>query len=523
MMTVTDKDLYRRYRCDTSRYLVYDLWLPMLLFGGMGAITWAIRGTDGWGGIDGVLVPGLTWGLFWYYLCRQKGIDARGVALWLGLGLALGGELGYGQYVSWIQGKFYVGEDMFPVSPWVGYGWFMICGIGWGAPGGIVLGWALGTAASARQWIARSLLMVALLAITFNLPLPLLGEGVVSSLGALLARYCPGLLFPNAELGLYAGELDRHSARTVYTNTQNFAALLWWGAAMIVAARQNDKTTLLCGAVIGGGFGFGFAMSAAWCHGYSHAPAWIDWWKMWELHAGFNLGALYALILFWATRRVDASHISSGNATAPAAVEPAPIPESWKTLFLAFSGFALVFAAGVEYFFWTGLFLALFYVVSMSVILFFKPEYAVELRKRICLAYSAFLLVFMLLHGVTSRLGVVLELYAPTAVDQYAWPVQRIILFAPAATVVFFVALKTMVRHYSAPADNITPSSRLPERMIDLCAFIGLVGAATIWPDKVGVVYMLFLCIALFALSRINARFQRWETARVRGLVDQEP
>ena len=40
-----------------------DEWLPMLLFGSMGAITWAIRGTGGWGGIDGTIVPGMTWGL----------------------------------------------------------------------------------------------------------------------------------------------------------------------------------------------------------------------------------------------------------------------------------------------------------------------------------------------------------------------------------------------------------------------------------------------------------------------------
>ncbi|HDP34026.1 MAG TPA: hypothetical protein ENN29_02835, partial [Candidatus Hydrogenedentes bacterium] len=62
MMTIMDKDLYQRYRMRRDRHLLYELWLPMLLFGSMGAIAWAIRGTDGWGGIDGTLVPGLTWG-----------------------------------------------------------------------------------------------------------------------------------------------------------------------------------------------------------------------------------------------------------------------------------------------------------------------------------------------------------------------------------------------------------------------------------------------------------------------------
>jgi len=87
--------------------LVYDLLLPMLLFGSVGAIAWAVRGTSGWGGVDGTLIPGLMWGVLWYYLAYRKGIDARGLVLWLGLGISLGGELGYGQYVGWIQGKFY--------------------------------------------------------------------------------------------------------------------------------------------------------------------------------------------------------------------------------------------------------------------------------------------------------------------------------------------------------------------------------------------------------------------------------
>jgi hypothetical protein len=48
---------------------------------------------------------------------------------------------------------------------------------------------------------------------------------------------------------------------------------------------------------------------------------------------------------------------------------------------------------------------------------------------------------------------------------------------------------------------------RLAERMADLMAVIGVVGVATIWPSKIGVLYALFLCIALFALHRLNRYF----------------
>lgn len=514
MMIVADKALYQRYREKRGRdgrRLLHEWCLPMLLFGSIGAITWAIRGTNGWGGIDGVLVPGLAWGLLWHYLCIRKGIDARGVGLWLGLGLALGGELGYGQYVSWIRGMFHARDDVISISPWVGYAWFALCGIGWGAPGGIVLGWALHPGVSLRAWLVRAGLIFLLLLIIFNIPLPFMGDGVVSWLGAQITRHCPWLIFPHAASGLYAGELDRHLTRLVYTNTQNFAAVLWWVTALCVAALQRDRSTLFAGAVIGGGFGIGFAVSAAWCLGYSYAPAYIDWWKMWELHAGFNLGVLYVIVLHWATRRLDAAHAPGGAPKAmpgPRAARPV-IAESWTALFLAFGGFLLIFSAGVEYFFWTGLFLSLFFAALMALSLRAAPIHAAELRKRVTLTYNAFLLVFMLLHGGASRAGVFLGLYAADAVGQYEWPLGRAAIFAPPAAVAIIAALVCLRRQFRDLDATAAPGALLPERMIDLFAFIGLVGAVSIWPDKIGVVYAAFVCLALYAFTRINRRFDR--------------
>lgn len=508
MMTVVNKALYQRYRSGSDKYLLHDLWLPMLLFGSMGAITWAIRGTNGWGGIDGVLVPGLTWGLLWYYLCWRRGIDARGMVLWLGLGLAIGGELGYGQYVSWIRGQFRVGEEILPISPWIGYAWFMICGIGSGATGSIILGWALSHKTSMGEWLLRIFLMLMLLIIIFNIPLAGLEEGAVSGIGDKLVQYCPGLLFPNAGLGLYAGELDKHLERTVYTNTQNFAVLVWWGIALLAAVFQRDKNTLFCGSIIGLGFGFWFALSAVWCLGYVYAPQLIDWWKMWELHAGFNFGLTYALVMFWVIRQVDKEHTTIGKPSGTQATDQTPIvSNTYETVLMSLGGFLLVFAAAVEYFPWTGVLLALFYPMSLMMTMRADPCRGAELRKRVSLTYSAFLLVFMLVHGATSRLGVVVGLYAPDAVDQYDWPTGRIALFVPVAALLFVIATARMVQHYRSDTKPV----RLNERMIDLCAFIGLVGAISIWPAKISVLYALFLCTGLFALTRIKRHLEEFD------------
>lgn len=442
VITVADKATYHRHR-EMGR-AVHDVWLPMLLFGSMGAITWAIRGTSGWGGVEGTIVPGMTWGLLWYYLCYRKGIDARGIPLWLGLGIALGGELGYGQYVSWIQGKFMVGDAIIPVAPWIGYAWFMICGIGWGAPGGILLGWALGTKTSRRRWLVRLLIP--------------LGVGFA---GWLLVRACPSLFFPNYNLGLYAGELDRHLTRTVETNTKNFVVVAWSVGALLVAACQRDRATLTIGAIIGGGFGIGFPLAALWCLGYSYAPGYIDWWKMWELNAGFNLGLLYVVALYWATRRVDNAHHPNGDPIA-GDTEAVPFPN------------------------------------------------LLERRRSISLVLASCLLLFIMFFGASYNVGTLLGLYRDSDVDQYAWPLARVALFAPAAVLILGVTAYKIGRIVWLSRTRTWRGfevPRLPERMADLMTVIGVVGAATIWPSKIGVLYALFLCIALFALHRLNRHF----------------
>ena len=116
-MEIADKLNYQKYRegsavLESTQSFIINLGLPMILFGSVGAITWAIRGTGGWGGIQGTILPGLSWGILWYYLSYRRGIDSRSLILWLGLGLAIGGELGYGQYISWIMGRFEVNKKI---------------------------------------------------------------------------------------------------------------------------------------------------------------------------------------------------------------------------------------------------------------------------------------------------------------------------------------------------------------------------------------------------------------------------
>ena len=506
-MTIADQSMYVR-QGEAERHIsnstVYTLWLPMLLFGSMGAITWAIRGTAGWGGVDGTVMPGLMWGMLWYFICMRRGIDARGIVFWLGFGLALGGELGYGQYVAWMQGRFYVGDEILSIAPSIGYLWFVLCGIGWAAPGGIILGWALGKNAPLRYWIIRSLFVIVLLLFLFAWPL-------VDWLAEQMVRFWPGFLFPHADMGLYSGELGKHLSRTVYTNTQNFAVVVWWIAALVVAAIQRDRPTIVPGLLLGGGFGLGFLQSALWCHGYSFAPSYIDWWKMWELNAGFNLGILYALALYWAMRKVDANRQSDAKNQMPISQDLNSSVKQWSdTVFLALAGAFLLFFVGFEYFFWTGSFLTLIYFVGIT--LAGAPRnplnYSeiVEKRKNFSLVYSLFFLVFLMFHGGSERAGILLELYNADAVDQYAWPATRIIIFAPVAILIVVVALFWMRRIIFRKEQLDLEKAITPERLIDLMTLMGFIGALSIWPAKIGVIYAFFIFLALFSFSRLN----RW-------------
>ncbi len=469
----------------------HELLYSILLFGSVGAIAWAIRGTAGWGGVDGTVVPGLMWGILWYYLSYRKGIDARGVVFWLGLSLAMGGELGYGQYVSWIQGVFYVGDGTMSVDPGLGYLWFFICGVGWAAPGAIVLGWVLGRRASTKQWVVRIVLFSLLLIILFAWP-------VIEVTGEWLAKNFPSFLFPNADVGLYSSELGHHLSRTVYTNTQNFLVLLWWIAALKVAFWQHDKITLITGGIIGAGFGLGFMQSALWTLGYVSHPDFIDWWKMWELNAGFNLGLFYAVTFYVLLKK---GYLTNRYGEE---IEDQFRSEHQKTVLMAFAGFLLIFLTGFEYFLWTGLSMSLFYFVSMLLTTRNVKDVSglIARRKNISFIFSLLFLLFILFFGGSERLGIFLDLYSLDEVSQYSWPVGRLLLFIPVAVVIAGI---TLIKIWMViPSDSRDIISLSYYKISELITILGFVGVLSIWPSKIGVFYAFFIVIAIYAINRLE-------------------
>lgn len=563
-MNIADQQTYLRHRENGTA--IGEILFVMLVFASMGAITWAIRGTSGWNGIDGTIVPGITWGVLWWYVCWRRGIDARGIPLWLGLGIALGGELGYGQYTGWIRGMFYAGDEILPIAPWIGYAWFAICGVGWGAPGGIALGWALAGRKSLGVWLSRLVIPVgiALLmrfavqawpwlffpnwdlglyvakvhgvidpAAATNTQTMMIAIWLAAALLCLLAWLATTrlfrhgwaargfslcavaaaivllllvfqwLFFPPDQLGLFAGELGSHLERTVYTNSQNAIVIGWWIGAIVVAAFQRDRYTLFAGLVIGVGFGIGFPLSAIWCLGYAYSPDFIDWWKMWELNSGFYLGLLYVVVLYWAIRKVDKNREAGRN-------DDVSIFRQWcETISMALGVFLAVYVMAREDFFTVGVLLGLFYLAALFLAMLTGDE-SVDRRRGMSFVYGVFLLVFIMAWGVSSQASILLGLVEAEAVDQYTWPSERIEIFIPAGILIVGAALLKMWQVLGNPRVAIPAYSAAPRisaSIVDLMMFTGVVGAASIWPSKIGVLYAVFLGLALVAFNRLNNRF----------------
>jgi len=233
-------------------------------------------------------------------------------------------------------------------------------------------------------------------------------------------------------------------------------------------------------------------------------PELIDWWKMWELNAGFDLGLLYAVTFYVLLRK---GYLTNGYGKVS---DDKTNSERYKTVLMAVVGFVLIFITGFEYFFWTGLVLSLFYFFVMLVILRNAKDAPalIERRKNILFVFSVFFLLFILFFGGSERLGIVLDLYSLDEVSQYSWPVERIFIFLPFAVVItgftFFKMREIILSSYENKI--LLPSYKIME----LITILGFVGAMSIWPSKIGIIYALFIVVSVYAVNslenRINTR-----------------
>ena len=91
------------------RDLAHDLILPSILFAGLGAMTWAIRGSSGFGAMNGCAFAGVTWGTAWWFIARDRSgglsrpYQSGWIILALTIGIGISGNRGWMQWPSFFE------------------------------------------------------------------------------------------------------------------------------------------------------------------------------------------------------------------------------------------------------------------------------------------------------------------------------------------------------------------------------------------------------------------------------------
>jgi hypothetical protein len=143
-------------------HLVRDLILPTLLFVALGGMTWAVRGSSGFGAWKGCIFAGVTWGAAWWYLAHdpRKEQSRRYASAWivvaLTFGIGIAGIQGWMQWPSLFEGKLMTDatpgiERSVPISRAYGFLWLFLAGAKWAGIGACFLAWC-GSLRETRVW-----------------------------------------------------------------------------------------------------------------------------------------------------------------------------------------------------------------------------------------------------------------------------------------------------------------------------------------------------------------------------------
>ncbi|HOK89060.1 MAG TPA: hypothetical protein PK379_03460 [Candidatus Hydrogenedentes bacterium] len=262
-------------------------WVPVVIMGTAGLFFWAIRGSAGYGGETGGMLAGSGWGLLWWMLSRSDGRGGQRpygspwALLALAAGIAYGGFTGYGVYVGWVKGAFYLDypNGARPINPLWGYVALFLCGLHWGGNTGVFLSWcAPERPMRARDWIARIASGVA---------------GAVIALG--ITKMWPQWFLPFYSDALYGDPANRTCARAInslWTIAPHIGTLAGFLAYELF--RRDTRAVKLI-TLMALGFAVPFAVGGIW-HAVGEGSAIpIDWWKNWEMSIGLGGGMAIGL------------------------------------------------------------------------------------------------------------------------------------------------------------------------------------------------------------------------------------
>jgi hypothetical protein len=285
---------------DTRRDLTHDFVLPTLLFAVLGAMTWAVRGCSGFGGMNGCVFAGVAWGTAWWYVGRDSGTrqsrpySSGWIILALTVGIGIAGARGWMQWPSFFEGRLQTNaaEGRYvPISRAYGFVWLFIAGVPWAGLGACVLAWC-GSQRRTRigHW----------------------GLRIACGVGMAIAARVLFDSFPEIFLPLYKTLESRYADLHANPNLRrlvgdNRAAIqhlgLYLGLLGCEALRRDWRNVQLI-LTVGVVNGLGWSLLQNW----KWAPAiWpnvnFNWWRCWESSGGISIGIAYGVAYYVVNRR----------------------------------------------------------------------------------------------------------------------------------------------------------------------------------------------------------------------------
>jgi hypothetical protein len=282
----------------------HDFVLPTLLFASLGAMTWAVRGSSGYGGSAGCLFAGVTWGTAWWFISRTPSTEqsrpyrSGWIILALAVGIGLSGNRGWMQWASFFEGHLqtnYAKGEFVPISRAYGFLWQFISGVAWAGIGACLLAWCVpARRLRARDWIAR-------LACAFG--------------AALLARFLfakfPDIFLPlHKQLAAQYGDFTANPNLRRLTNDNRNAIMhlgFYLGCLAYEIARRDWRNVTLI-TTVGVLNGIGWALLQNWKWALKLWPeSDFNFWRCWESSAGISIGVAYGVAYYLVNRPAPAS------------------------------------------------------------------------------------------------------------------------------------------------------------------------------------------------------------------------
>jgi len=291
-----------------QRDLARDLLLPTLLFAVLGAMTWAVRGSSGFGGEDGCIFAGVAWGTAWWFMAHEpaghqsRRYSSGWIILAMTIGVGISGARGWMQWSSFFDGHLQTNtaEGRFvPIPRAYGFVWLFAAGVPWAGLGACMVAWC-GSAypTRARHWIGR------------------LACGVGMAVLARIAfENVPQFFLPLYETmkSQYADLTANPNLRRLINDNRNAITHLglYSGFLMYEMGRKDWKNVLLI-STVGLVNGIGWALLQNWKWAPKIWPdASFNWWRCWESSGGISIGLAYGVAFYLVNGRNTNSGVLS--------------------------------------------------------------------------------------------------------------------------------------------------------------------------------------------------------------------